>query len=72
MRDEYLILLFSLSLLLFISVHVIGACCLSGNSPSGALDFKAVLNFFFFFNISQITMAQDDFVFTVVAVLLIH
>lgn len=43
--DEYLSRPFSSSLLHFISIHVIGAHRLSGNSPSGALDFEALLNF---------------------------
>lgn len=62
MRDEYLILSFTFH---FNSCHVIGACCLSGNSPSGALDFKAVLNTppHPTKKVSQITMAQDDFFF---------
>lgn len=30
--------------LLFISIHVRGASCLGGNSPSGTLDFEALLN----------------------------
>lgn len=46
--DEYLNRPFSsssTSFLHFISIHVIGAHRLSGNSPSGALDFEALLNF---------------------------
>ncbi len=37
-RDEYIFLSPSI-FLLFISIDVIGASCLSGNSPSGTLDF---------------------------------
>lgn len=41
MRSDTLSLSLSLHL---IAIHVIGASCLSGNSPSGTLDFVALLN----------------------------
>lgn len=51
MRSDYIYLPFSLSLppslslpLHLIAIHVIGASCLSGNSPSGTLDFVVLLN----------------------------
>lgn len=47
--------------LLFISIHVIGASCLRGNSPSGTLDFWGSINYIKKKKkktVSRITMAQ--------------